>query len=189
MKTLPLWLALAGLATAAEPSFEKDVQPIFKAKCLACHGATAQGKLDLRTPEAVLKGGAAGAVIVPGAAAKSLLLDKLVTRQMPPGKTKLTEAEIDIIRQWVDKGVAAAEMVADVPKEREVLAILQVRCMVCHGSLKQQGGLDLRTNASRIKGGKNGPALVPGNPDASPMYARIAKGQMPPQAMARIPRY
>ncbi len=185
MKTLPLLLALTGLATAAEPSFEKDVQPIFKAKCLACHGATPQGKLDLRTPEAVLKGGAAGAVIVPGAAAKSLLLDKLVTRQMPPGKTKLTDAEIDIIRQWVDKGVAAPAVVAEAPKEREVLAILQVRCMVCHGSLKQQGGLDLRTNASRIKGGKSGTALVPGNPDASPMYARIAKGQMPPAGMAK----
>jgi len=185
MKILLSLFSLAGLAAAADPSFDKDVQPILKAKCVACHGAAPQGKLDLRTPEAILKGGAAGAVIVPGAAAKSLLLDKIVTRQMPPGKVKLNDSEIDIIRQWVDKSVKAPVAVAEVPKEREVLAILQVRCMVCHGSLKQQGGLDLRTNASRLKGGKSGPALVPGNPDASPMYARIAKGQMPPSAMAK----
>lgn len=46
-----------------------------------CHGEKPQGKLDLRTADAVLKGGAAGAVIVPGAAAKSLLLDKVVSQQ------------------------------------------------------------------------------------------------------------
>lgn len=57
--------------------------------------------------------------------------------------------------------------------------------MICHGSLKQQGGLDLRTVASRLKGGKSGPALVPGKPEASLMYSRIASGQMPPVAMAK----
>jgi hypothetical protein len=185
MKNLLFLVVLAGLATAADPSFEKDVQPIFKAKCIACHGSTPQGKLDLRTPEAILKGGAAGAVIVPGASAKSLLLDKLVTRQMPPGKIKMTDSEIDIVRRWVDKGVAAPVVASEIPNERDVLAILQVRCMICHGGLKQQGGLDLRTNASRLKGGKSGPALVPGKPDDSPMYARIVKGQMPPSAMAK----
>ena len=175
------------LALAADASFEKDVMPVFKAKCLACHGAgVAQGKLDLRTPEAVLKGGATGPVVIPGAADKSLLMDKLVTRQMPPGKEKLTDAEIDVIRTWVDRGLAAAPSPVEAPPaEPEVLAILQARCMVCHGGLKQQGGLDLRTMASRLKGGKNGPALVPGKPEQSPMYARIVAGQMPPAAMAK----
>lgn len=72
-----------------------------------------------------------------------------------------------------------------VPKEREILAILQVRCVICHGGLKQQGGLDLRTMVSRLKGGKSGPALVPGKPDESPMYSRIVKDQMPPVLMAK----
>ena len=188
MRALLSLIAFATLAEAADQSFEKSVQPILQAKCVMCHGATPQGKLDLRTPESILKGGAAGAVVVPGASARSLLLDKLVTRQMPPGKTKLTDAEIDIIRLWIDKGIdtgIAAPAVAEVPKEREVLAILQVRCMICHGGLKQQGGLDLRTVASRLKGGKSGPALIPGKPEASLMYSRVANGQMPPQAMAK----
>src|SRR5579862_463030 len=185
MRTLIPLFALVTVAVAADPSFDADVKPIFEARCVVCHGAKSQGKLDLRTQDAVLKGGAAGAVIVPGAAAKSLLLDKVVTQQMPPGKVKLTELEIDIIRRWVDHGIAAPEPVTETPKEREVLAILQVRCMVCHGGLKQQGGLDLRTMASRLKGGKSGPALVPGKPDESPMYSRIVKDQMPPAAMAK----
>jgi hypothetical protein len=176
MKLLPAWFALGICAFAADPSFEKDVQPILQAKCLACHGTMPQGKLDLRTPESILKGGATGPVIVPGASAKSLLLDKVVTRQMPPGNPKLTDAEIDVIRRWVDRGIEVPNaVVAETPKEREVLAILQVRCMICHGGLNQQGELDLRTMASRLKGGKHGTALVPGNPDASPIYSRICR--------------
>jgi len=185
MRTLIPLFALVTVAVAADPSFDADVKPIFEARCVVCHGAKPQGKLDLRTQDAVLKGGAAGAVIVPGAAAKSLLLDKVVTQQMPPGKVKLTELEIDVIRRWVDRGIAVPVVASEVPKESEVLAILQVRCMICHGGLKQQGGLDLRTMASRLKGGKSGPALVPGKPDESPMYSRIVKDQMPPAAMAK----
>ena len=93
-----LCIGLAAGAAIAGPSFDKDVQPILKAKCIACHGSTPQGKLDMRTTEAVLKGSATGPVILPGNSAKSLLLDKIVTGQMPPGKVKLTEDEIDVIR-------------------------------------------------------------------------------------------
>jgi mono/diheme cytochrome c family protein len=185
MRALFSWIACAALAQAADQSFEKSVQPLLQARCVVCHGATPQGKLDLRTPDAILKGGASGPVIVPGESARSLLIDKVVTRQMPPGKAKLTDAEIDIIRHWIDTGVTPLPAVAEVPKEREVLAVLQVRCMICHGGLKQQGGLDLRTLASRLKGGKSGPALVPGKPEASLMYSRIVSGQMPPPAMAK----
>lgn len=181
---LPLF-AITTLAFATDTSFDTDVKPILQARCIMCHGATPQGKLDLRTAEAILKGGAAGAVIVPGASDKSLLLEKVVTRQMPPGRVKLTESEVDVIRRWVDRGIAVPAAVNEVPKEREVLAILQVRCVICHGSLKQQGGLDLRTMASRLKGGKSGPALVPGKPEDSLMYSRIVAGEMPPAAMAK----
>ena len=187
MRLLLLGTALsASLLSAASVSFEKDVQPIFTAKCTVCHGAAPQGKLDLRTPEATLKGSASGPVIQPGNAAKSLLLDKIVTRQMPPGKVKMTDAEIDIVRQWIDTSLKPPPAdVEPLPTERDVLAILQVRCMICHGSLNQKGGLDLRTVASRIKGGKTGAALVPGKPDDSPMFTRIVSGQMPPPAMAK----
>jgi hypothetical protein len=71
---------------AAQPSFDTTSRPVFVAKCIACHGAaSAQGDLDLGTPEAVLKGGKSGPSVVSGAAAKSLLIDKIVTGQMPRG--------------------------------------------------------------------------------------------------------
>ena len=58
-----------------------------------------------------------------------------------------------------------------------------MRCQVCHGKRKQEGGLDLRTMASRLKGGNSGPALVPGKPDESLLLQRIAAGEMPPPDM------
>ncbi len=170
---------------AQDASFTNKVKPIFEAKCVACHGAVPQGKLDLRTPEAVLKGGASGPTVVAGDAAKSLLIDKLVTSQMPPGKVKLTAAEIDQIRFWIDKDLRPVPVVEAAVREQDAHAVLQARCVICHGSGQKMGGLDLRTVASRLKGGKSGPALVPGKPEESLMYKRIAKGEMPPDKMAK----
>ena len=171
------------LAAAPPPGFEGDVLPILQAKCVMCHGTAPQGKLDLRSQQAILNGGASGPVVVPGESAKSLLLTKVVTRQMPPGNVKLTEAEIDQIRTWIDKGLAPAAPVT--VSEHEVRAIFQVRCVLCHGSGDRKGGLDMRTVASRLKGGKSGPGLVPGKPEESLIYQRIVKGQMPPDKLAK----
>jgi len=51
---------------------------------------------------------------------------------------------------------------------------------VCHGKRKQEGGLDLRTQSSRIRGGKSGPALIPGDPEKSLIIQKIVSGEMPP---------
>jgi mono/diheme cytochrome c family protein len=183
-------VACASLALAAppakDPSFEADVAPLFKAKCVACHGATPQGKLDLRTADGVLRGGNSGPAVVPGAAEKSLMMTKVVTGQMPPGKLKLTVAEIDAIRGWIDRTLPAeAKDAIPVVTEQEALAVLQARCTRCHGGLAKEGGLDLRTLESRLKGGKSGPALVPGKPEESLLYKRMANGTMPPDKMAK----
>jgi mono/diheme cytochrome c family protein len=64
--------------------------------------------------------------------------------------------------------------------ERDVLPILTKQCLGCHGGLRQKGGLDLRTIASMLKGGKSGPAIKAGDPGGSEMWARIAADEMPP---------
>ena len=58
-----------------------------------------------------------------------------------------------------------------------------MRCAVCHGKRKQEGGLDLRTIAGRLKGGKSGPALVPGDPKNSLLFRRILDEEMPPSEL------
>lgn len=157
-----------------------------------CHsGSRPQGGLDLSDLNSLIKGGKSGKSIQPGSSEKSLLFEKVASGTMPPGEKKLSNLEIAILRQWVDHGVApeikqlSATMNAKVESltENDVLPIFQTRCVLCHGKRRQEGGLDLRTQASRLKGGKSGPALVPGKPDESLIIKRITSGEMPPSKM------
>jgi hypothetical protein len=52
----------------------------------------------------VLRGSQNGPVIERGSAEKSLLYQRVKTGIMPPGKEKLSGAEIDVIREWIDSG-------------------------------------------------------------------------------------
>src|SRR5215510_10609683 len=60
------------------------------------------------------------------------------------------------------------------PSDKEVLSILNQKCIQCHGEAVQMSGLDLRTLEKMLKGGEKGPAVVPGNAEASLLYRRVA---------------
>ncbi len=175
--------ALTGAAASEAPAFESHVLPILESKCVSCHGADSpQKELDLRTRESLLRGGASGPAAQAGSATDSLLVAKIISGQMPPVEPKLTEREIDVIRAWIDAGAPKSIEDPTAPQvtERDILPIIQAGCLPCHGKSKQEGGLDLRTNASRLKGGKSGPALIPGKPEESLMVQKIEAREMPP---------
>ena len=174
------------------PTFESEILPVLKVKCIGCHsGPTSQAKLDLQAKPSILTGGKSGPAIVVGSSEKSLLVEKVLSGSMPPVGEKLTAAEIELIRLWIDKGAPAEGSAQQVAlkqspteiTENEVTPIFQMRCIVCHGKRRQEGGLDLRTQASRLKGGKSGPALVAGKPGESLLMKRILAGEMPPSKM------
>lgn len=54
-----------------------------------------------------------------------------------------------------------------------VKPILDRRCIECHGPEKQKGGLLMESYASLMKGGKDGPAVVPGRAGDSPILQRL----------------
>jgi hypothetical protein len=66
--------------------------------------------------------------------------------------------------------------------DTDARAVLQARCQSCHGA-SRLSDLDLRTRESALKGGRRGPALVPGKPEQSLLY-RVVSGaealKMPP---------
>ncbi|NBV34717.1 MAG: hypothetical protein EBR81_13250, partial [Proteobacteria bacterium] len=77
--------------------FEKKIRPVLAASCYECHSAKAEklkGGLLLDTKEGLLKGGDSGQAVLPGNAAKSLLLQvmrhetKDPEMAMPPKKSK-----------------------------------------------------------------------------------------------------
>src|SRR5687768_6103224 len=53
--------------------------------------------------------------------------------------------------------------------ETKVRPLLAERCFSCHGSEKQSGGLRLDSADSVRKGGSVGPAVIPGEPEKSPL--------------------
>ena len=86
--------------------FEKDVRPLLRTKCLSCHGPDKQaGGLRLDSLQSALKGGDSGPAIVPGDAAKSLLVKAVrfddPDLQMPP-KDQLAAKEIQALTWWIN---------------------------------------------------------------------------------------
>ncbi len=68
---------------------------------------------------------------------------------------------------------------------RDIRPLLQKHCVECHGEKKQKGELRLDAKVHAFKGGHDGPAIVAGNVDASPLFQRITSTdddeRMPPE--------
>src|SRR4051812_45899626 len=110
-----LWLLLSCIAATASLAdddtrrqqlafFEKDVRPLFSAKCFECHGEKKQeSSLRVDHIDYLKRGGDTGPAIVPGDLDKSLLIAAVRYSgdiQMPP-KGKLTASEIAVLEKWV----------------------------------------------------------------------------------------
>lgn len=97
--------------------FGRDVEPLLRTRCYACHGPSLQTQ-GLRLDRGIdaLRGSYAGPVILPGDSAGSkliLMVAGLVEgKAMPPTGERLTRAEIGLLRAWIDEGV-------DWPESRE----------------------------------------------------------------------
>ncbi len=86
--------------------FESKVRPLLIEHCTGCHGAEKQkGELRLDTRAGVFEGGAAGAAVVPGDLAESLLVQAVNYDglEMPPAG-KLPAEKIKILTDWVTMG-------------------------------------------------------------------------------------
>jgi hypothetical protein len=126
MKLLIPLLALAAIPVvgrADDVDFNRDVRPILSDKCYPCHGPDAKHrKADLRLD--VEKDARASGVIVPGKPQQSALIDRITatdeTERMPPVKSgkKLTAAEVEILRRWVEQGAKWSPHWAYVPPKR-----------------------------------------------------------------------
>ena len=102
--------SLVGTTVHADstPNFSSQVAPILQKNCLACHSSAAKmGGLVLESYDALMKGGAHGAVIVPGKADQSrmiLMLEGKVQPRMPFGGDPLPAADIATLNAWVASG-------------------------------------------------------------------------------------
>ncbi len=132
MRTGFLLIATAGLVladdsirlVASEIDFAKHIQPLLAKKCVSCHGPEKQkAGLRLDRKGAVLKGGDdLGPAIVPGKSRESPLFRVVAGLEegleMPAEGEKLTAAEINLLKRWIDSG---AEWPDDGSEKEDVL--------------------------------------------------------------------
>jgi hypothetical protein len=109
---------------AANDFFETEIRPLLVQRCHKCHGEQKpKSGLRLTSRAALLKGGDTGPAAVPGKPEESLLIRAV--RQdgdlkMPPNE-KLTQAQIDKLTRWVQRGLTWPET----PPDKSILAVRQ----------------------------------------------------------------
>lgn len=107
---LPLVLeSSAAVAGEKAIDFAAQVRPLFAAHCVKCHGpAESQSGLRLDRFDLVRKGGDRGPAVIPGKAARSLLIQALRGQgdltPMPAEAPRLAPDKIALIERWINEG-------------------------------------------------------------------------------------
>ena len=176
-----LFTSLANTSNAQDQSLGLKASQILKAKCVKCHSSqNRKADLDLSSVDAILKGGESGPVIAVNYE-DSLLWEMISNQVMPPeDEPQLSKQELETLKEWLEQS-KLEPLAKEHTSQWEVLPVLQLRCVVCHGKQVAEAGLDLRTRESILKGGKSGPAILPGNPTESLLLKKIHAGEMPPK--------
>jgi FOG: WD40 repeat len=113
MRTLLLFAAVLPLLAQTEKrvTYDDDVKPIFRQRCLGCHSAgEMRAGLNLETYVGIMKGGGSGDIVKPGRPTNSTLYLVVAHEgegvpRMPLGQARIPEAEIAVIREWIRQGV------------------------------------------------------------------------------------
>ncbi len=123
IETIHHWIA-EGAEFRERPTLTKnapnqhDVIPIVLLRCAACHGARLQeGGVDLRTPEAMISGGA----LVAGDPDQSKMIQRIESRECPPQEKLLKffvkrppSTEVAVLREWIAAGAPIEDIAPDV---------------------------------------------------------------------------
>ena len=90
----------------AELNFEEHVLPIFRERCVECHGPElAEAGLRLDSLAAVMSGSRLRSVVNPGQSRTSEILRRIAgpKASMPPG-SRLDALDVAVIARWIDLG-------------------------------------------------------------------------------------
>lgn len=113
-------LIFAASVTAQEVSLEDRAGNVLAANCLKCHGGEQTlGGFDLSSADGLAKGGTHGPAVVPGRPEGSRLLQFVSSGKMPMGGSRLPDADIHTLRDWISAG-AVFPQAAATPKAAKV---------------------------------------------------------------------
>ena len=178
-------------------SWESDIAALTEETCVSCHSqATALGGLDVSSYEATLAGGDTGPAVVPGEAHTSLLLTRQLSGDHPG---QWSREQLDVVTHWIEAGAPEESPTTTLPTDMPgvtpgtpeadgfpawdgtVGALIEAKCLGCHDDTVTLGGLNLTSYNLALEGGVTGPAVVPGNPEASQLIVSQSAGDHPGQ--------
>jgi mono/diheme cytochrome c family protein len=190
------------MPAADGPSFVSHIAPLLITRCGNCHVNQEKGDFSAATYASLMKGaGMAGKVIFPGDASGSRVIEVIETGDMPRGGQKLTAAEFEILKKWINDGAKfdgddengsikslSSAPPSSTPEEpmivqatgketvsfaREIAPVLAQNCNGCHGTNRPRENFSLANFSSLMKGGDGGAPIVPGNPAASVIIGKL----------------
>lgn len=191
-----LMTQLMRAAASVPVSFEMEVAPIIKDRCLRCHGANnPRANLRMDTYANMGRGGQSGALLIPRNPNRSLMIAKLMTEEanlrMPQNGQRLPDQEINIIGRWIAQGARfdGTDMTAEIgssgvePKPpiqvvmadgtetvsftKDIAPWMVNVCFGCHSGNRRNAGYSLGTFEELLTDGDSGSTVVPGKPDES----------------------
>ena len=176
-------------------SFARDVQPIFEARCVDCHHPDNAVKVDLTQPFDPLVGivnrpntwtrSEKTVLVVPGDPEASALVLKVSATDLDPkvdgdvmpwSIPRVTDAELESLRSWIQSGAADDEIyrssVQRLFGDGVSLGRRGGKCAYCHYSGAEYGPdltrvFDPETGAVNVSADRGGVRIVPGDPDGS----------------------
>ena len=102
---------ISSLPAAEPPNFSRDILPILSDNCFSCHGPDAKSReADLRLDQQESALRTEKPIIMPGKSGASELMKRILSADadavMPPPKSgrKLTAAQIELLKAWIDSG-------------------------------------------------------------------------------------
>lgn len=97
----------------APPDYAKQIAPLFRKHCTACHNADdAEGRFSLETFADLKKGGKRGPAVQPGELKSSRLFVMVSGPKpmMPPeGNDPLNPGEVALLKSWIESGARGPE--------------------------------------------------------------------------------
>ena len=107
----------------SQVNYDSQIQPIFNNNCVFCHQNGGSATLNLATYSGVMSGGWSGPAIIAGDYQNSLLNQRIIQPTGTDGSMSpndpLSQAQIDLIAQWIEEGAGNSLSTDDVflPKE------------------------------------------------------------------------
>lgn len=112
--------------------YKEIVQPVLNEKCYSCHSSKkVKGALRMDDDALLFKGGKHGTIILPGNAAGSELVKRMLLpmeddKRMPPkDKPQLSKEEMKLITWWIDAGADTKKKVRELQPDSLVMSLLK----------------------------------------------------------------